>query len=597
MEENKKNINSPAGKVNTTNQNKDSAAKGNQNVALDDESRVKVLSPTMLVVKRFLRNKLAIAGTVIILAMFLFAFLGGLVSPYDESQVFMGYEKMSKEYASVTLNKELRYTVVEGKEFPSAAKAALLLAVNKGETSFETMGVKYTLIKESDSLYRIVSLNPVASATVLRGMVNITVPAGNNLPGNLEEAFRTAIKDGQTSVVVDNVTYMISQNGKEYVLGTADEIAFASTKIFDVYEKDTVLSHGFKLAAELAIINNERTFSFDGVEYSVEIENNTATISRLEGTNKIPYANVSNFLAQPISNDVFLDISFKTLIEDAIANGETTAVATNENGEEVVYTITRKNEQYTVKADIETQKIKIYEAPSKSHWLGTDANGMDILTRLMYGGRISLMIGFIVVIIEAVLGVVLGGVAGYFGKWVDNLIMRIVDIFYCIPSMPLIIIIGSIMDSMKIDPQIRIYFLMFIMGFLGWPGIARLVRGQILSLREQEFMTATEALGISVPRRIFKHLIPNVIPQLIVMLTMGLGSIILTESTLSFLGIGVKFPFASWGNIISAVTNVYVMTNYWFVWIPAGICILLTVLAFNFIGDGLRDAFDPKMKR
>ena len=153
------------------------------------------------------------------------------------------------------------------------------------------------------------------------------------------------------------------------------------------------------------------------------------------------------------------------------------------------------------------------------------------------------------------------------------------------------------MDSMKIDPQIRIYFLMFIMGFLGWPGIARLVRGQILSLREQEFMTATEALGISVPRRIFKHLIPNVIPQLIVMLTMGLGSIILTESTLSFLGIGVKFPFASWGNIISAVTNVYVMTNYWFVWIPAGICILLTVLAFNFIGDGLRDAFDPKMKR
>ena len=222
---------------------------------------------------------------------------------------------------------------------------------------------------------------------------------------------------------------------------------------------------------------------------------------------------------------------------------------------------------------------------------------MDILTRLMYGGRISLMIGFIVVIIEAVLGVVLGGVAGYFGKWVDNLIMRIVDIFYCIPSMPLIIIIGSIMDSMKIDPQIRIYFLMFIMGFLGWPGIARLVRGQILSLREQEFMTATEALGISVPRRIFKHLIPNVIPQLIVMLTMGLGSIILTESTLSFLGIGVKFPFASWGNIISAVTNVYVMTNYWFVWIPAGICILLTVLAFNFIGDGLRDAFDPKMKR
>ena len=425
----------------------------------------------------------------------------------------------------------------------------------------------------------------------------MTATEGNSLSSELENAFRTAIKDGENSIVVGNETYMISQTGKEYVLGTVEEVAFASTKSFDVYEKDTVLNHDFKLAAELAIVKNQPTFTYDGVEYSIDNENETAVISRVEGTNKVPYVNVSNFLVQPISNDVFLDIEFKTLIEEAITNGESTAVGTDTNGEEVVYTITRKNDQYTVKADLETQKIMIYDAPSKSHWLGTDANGMDILTRLMYGGRISLMIGFIVVIIEAVLGVVLGGIAGYFGKWVDNLIMRIVDIFYCIPSMPLIIIIGAIMDSMKIDPQVRIYFLMLIMGILGWPSIARLVRGQILSLREQEFMTATEALGISVPRRIFKHLIPNVIPQLIVMLTMGLGSIILTESTLSFLGIGVKFPFASWGNIISAVTNVYVMTNYWFVWIPAGICILLTVLAFNFIGDGLRDAFDPKMKR
>jgi peptide/nickel transport system permease protein len=139
--------------------------------------------------------------------------------------------------------------------------------------------------------------------------------------------------------------------------------------------------------------------------------------------------------------------------------------------------------------------------------------------------------------------------------------------------------------------------MMLVLGLLGWPGVARMVRGQILSLREQEFMTATEATGVSISRRIFKHLVPNVIPQLIVISTMGLGGIILTESTLSFLGLGVKFPFASWGNIISAVSTVHVMTNYWFVWIPAGMCILFTVLAFNFIGDGLRDAFDPKMKR
>ena len=191
----------------------------------------------------------------------------------------------------------------------------------------------------------------------------------------------------------------------------------------------------------------------------------------------------------------------------------------------------------------------------------------------------------------------MGGVSGYFGKQVDNLIMRIVDVFYCIPSLPIIIILGSVMDALRVNPALRMTYLMLILGFLGWPGMARLVRGQVLLFREQEFMIATEATGLSVQRRIFKHLVPNVIPQLIVSMTMGLGDTIITEATLSFLGLGVKFPFASWGNIMNDVNNTFVLTNYWFVWIPAGVLLLLTVLAFNLVGDGLRDAFDPRMKR
>ena len=263
------------------------------------------------------------------------------------------------------------------------------------------------------------------------------------------------------------------------------------------------------------------------------------------------------------------------------------------------YTIERSQNHanWVIRQQQASRQYDSYQFPSSTHWLGTDRYGMDMLTRLMYGGRVSLMIGFIVIIIETVLGVILGGVAGYFGGWVDNLIMRIVDIFYCIPSMPVIIILGAAMDAMRVDPQIRMVYLMLILGFLGWPGIARLVRGQILSLREQEFMTAAEACGIGAWHRIFRHLIPNVIPQLIVTCTMSLGSTILTEATLSFLGLGVKYPFASWGNIINDVNNAYVMTNYLFIWVPAGICLLITVLGFNFVGDGLRDAFDPKMKR
>jgi peptide/nickel transport system permease protein len=252
---------------------------------------------------------------------------------------------------------------------------------------------------------------------------------------------------------------------------------------------------------------------------------------------------------------------------------------------------------WSVKEQTQTLVWDAYAAPGKKHLLGTDKNGMDILTRLMYGGRVSLVIGFVVVAISATLGVTLGGVAGYFGGWVDSLVMRIVDVFYCIPTTPLLIILGAAMDGLRLDPSLRMLLLMLTLGILGWPGIARLVRGQILSLREQEFMTAAEAAGLHPVRRMAFHLIPNVIPQLIVVCTEDLGTAIITEATLSFLGLGVKFPFASWGNIINDVSNSHVLTSYWFVWIPAGICLILAVLGFNFVGDGLRDAFDPKMKR
>ena len=298
-------------------------------------------------------------------------------------------------------------------------------------------------------------------------------------------------------------------------------------------------------------------------------------------------------------SDVFLDKDFKTQLIEAVEKKDTSFVYTDKNGEtfEYILSFDAPRNMWNVKQEKETRVFDSYSFPTKAHWLGTDRNGMDMLTRLMYGGRVSLIIGFIVVIIETVLGVIMGGISGYFGGWVDNLIMRIVDILYCIPSMPIIIILGAAMDAANVDPKIRMLYLMLILGILGWPSLARLVRGQILSLREQEFMTATESCGISVPKRIFKHLLPNVIPQLIVVMTMGLGSTIITEATLSFLGLGVRFPFASWGNIINDVNDTFVLTNYWFIWIPAGVLLLITVLAFNIVGDGLRDAFDPKMKR
>ena len=235
--------------------------------------------------------------------------------------------------------------------------------------------------------------------------------------------------------------------------------------------------------------------------------------------------------------------------------------------------------------------------PSLAHPLGTNESGHDVLTRLMYGGRISLMVGFVVVIVEMLLGVTMGGIAGYYGGKVDMVIMRLVEMFVSIPFIPLMLIISSLLISLKVSPQDKIYYTMFIMGIIYWAGVARMVRGQILSLREMEYMQAAEATGIRTSRKIFRHLVPNVMPVIIVMATMDLGGVILMESTMSFLGIGVGMPYASWGNMVQSVNDNVIMRNFMNIWVPPGLCILLVVLAFNFVGDGLRDAFDPKMKR
>ena len=241
--------------------------------------------------------------------------------------------------------------------------------------------------------------------------------------------------------------------------------------------------------------------------------------------------------------------------------------------------------------------INNYASPSEVHLLGTDDKGMDVFVRLMYGGRISLTIGFIVVILETLIGVLLGGISGYFGGWVDQLIMRIVDIFNCIPMLPILLIASAMIDSWNIEADKRIYILMVIITIFSWSGVARLVRGQILSLREQEYITATEVMGLSIWRKIFYHLIPNVMPQLIVSMTLGLGGVILYESTLSYLGLGVQLPKAAWGTMIATSNDPQVLSYHVNMWLPAGLMIVIAVLGFNFVGDGLRDAMDPKARK
>ena len=662
---------------------------GENEMTLDDAARVKVLSPGMLVFKRFIRNKLAIVGSVILICMFLFAFIGPYFYRYGQTEVFNAYKLLNINYANAVERTDYPVYPVNDLGISTTTKNlfnSIIIDMEKAGQE-QTMltdkgtGLQVVVAKMGDSVYTMsvgesakigtYALQNIGKFNTKFGKVSF---AGENLGNAFNKTVADAINAKTYLFDYKGTTYLAQQgaNDKEYnILGLGDSamtyvgadlgeefaelvgtnlmeevMSFAydgsfytietgegasyningiqnlqtayvsSTFVFDTMETGVALSEEFKVQALLNMYG-EGKFTADGAEYTVFHDEEETYIRTADGSD---FAAVSTFVVRRFNGEDTLDLEFKAKTREVVAQMEeqhlTTASFTynleqlDENGQPVMdengkpvlveseLTVTDKVTDYVVVCEQYTYMLDRFAGPSDAHPLGTDGDGMDILARMMAGGRISLLVGFVVVILEIILGVIMGGLAGYFGGWVDNLIMRLVDIFYCIPSMPILIILGAMLDALRLDPYIRLMWLMAVLGFLGWASIARLVRGQILSLREQDFMVATEASGLPVSRRIFRHLIPNVMPQLIVTATMGLGSVILTESTLSFLGLGVKHPMATWGTMINSVaTSAQAMITYTYIWIPVGLLICLTVVAFNFVGDGLRDAFDPKMKR
>ncbi|NEW05024.1 ABC transporter permease [Paenibacillus sp. SYP-B3998] len=237
------------------------------------------------------------------------------------------------------------------------------------------------------------------------------------------------------------------------------------------------------------------------------------------------------------------------------------------------------------------------KAPNLHHWLGTDSLGRDVMTRVLQAGRISLTVGLASMVLSVVIGSLLGAIAGYYRGIVDQIIMRIADLLLTIPSLPLLFIFGALLSEWKVPTGYRMYIVMLMLSFVGWPGLARMVRGQLLSLREREFMQATVVLGLRDRRKLFNHLLPNLVPLLIVIATLNIGGAILSESVLSFFGLGVMPPTPTWGNMIDAANNMIDFQERPWLWIPPGFSIFITVIAINIFGDGLRDVLDPKQKR
>ncbi|MBP5165945.1 MAG: ABC transporter permease [Oscillospiraceae bacterium] len=649
---------------------------------LDDIARVKVLSPGRQVFKRFVRNRLAVFGACLLIVMFVFSFLGPLVYPYGQKQIFYKYDAQNVNYALAKENSTYNGYVLDSsfeveRSVNNLMNSSIKRMLEDGKKETYIFGDEVWHVEERAEEVYVLSLTDSRQICVT-GSGKLTVGNFDTISGKLnyssaeveglEEAAAAAnMKGSGGSFTYDGVTYDYARSGgKSYDITTElsgvnysaeapgegfeqamekavgkddcfefggsdyaimkdgqryyvysvenDRAAKVFTRLtFDLFEPGNSVSDEMRVGA---LMNTDGSFTADGREWTAADEDglliirgddgkefaemNTFSIRRYSGADTVEY-DLKKAITETVEQ--MQDEGNKTaeLVYRLPQQSETGEYAYDEDGsllyqDTELHITQRDTGEYVINCDQIIYVIDRFAGPSIKHVLGTDGDGFDVMSRIMYGGRVSLMVGFVVVFIEVLIGVIMGGLAGYYGGWVDNLIMRLVDIFYCLPSLPIMIILGAMMDALRLDTRVRLLVMMATLGVLGWASVARLVRGQILSLREQEFMVAAEATGIKVKDRIFRHLVPNVMPQLIVIATMGMGSVIIMESTLSYLGLGVKHPLATWGTIINSVSSASAMAHYAHIWIPVGLLICVTVIAFNFVGDGMRDAYDPKSK-
>jgi len=233
-----------------------------------------------------------------------------------------------------------------------------------------------------------------------------------------------------------------------------------------------------------------------------------------------------------------------------------------------------------------TDAYNLVKPPSSEHWLGTDAIGRDMWSRVVFGGRISLLVGALGVMLQTVIGTIMGAISGFFGGWVDNVIQRLVEVMQVFPDFMMLLIMVSLLGPSLVNLFIAI-------ALLNWHGVCRLIRGQILTVREEDYILAARSIGVDNRRIIFRHILPNLSGIILVSMVTSIGGFILLEASLSFVGLGVQPPTPSWGNLIFQANNLVVLQIRPWLWIPPGVAVILCVLGFNFVGDALRDVFDP----
>jgi len=591
---------------------------GNRNKVTNFMEEEQLQSPGRVVFKNFVHNKLGMLGLIIFFCIFLFVMIGKIYFPLDLSyqdntqmNVPPGNNLMTVPAGLAGKVQDIApgttYAVgcdTDGKVY-IWGHTRITDAIDLADIPEEVMNAK--IVKLAAGYDHVVAMDD-------KGMLYVWGNTRLNqakFPDDMNMAFQfkknlgiKQIEAGYqfSAAVAENGTLYLWGNGnmadiklKTDYRGKIEKVALTSNAYISLLKDGSVAYTGFQSGA----ISNVPAGLEEGVVDIAASSNCVAAIKEdgsivVWGNAEKGEKNVPDLGGRKPVELYGGRYHFTALLDD----GEVISWGDNTHGQsdvpaefssvdiETVFAGFYQNYAVTTDGQIKTWGLEGY-------LMGTDNFGRDIMTRLVNGGQVTMTVGFVAVIISLVIGVILGGVAGYFGGWIDMIIMRIAEVIGGLPFIPFAMILSSIIGT-RISVEQRMYLIMVVLGVLSWPGTCRLIRAQILSQREQEYVTAAKAMGVREGSIVFRHILPNVLSMILVTATLDFATCMLTESTLSYLGFGISPPTPTWGNMLTGANNSIVIQDYWWRWVfPAAVFGICTI-CINLVGDALRDAFDPK---
>ncbi len=595
-------------------------------------------SPSKLAVKRFFRKPIAVTALIILIAMILFVIIGPIFMPIDLSYTETLHQNVAPNLTMMNIPSEMKDSPIS-----ITSQGSFTMGVDKNG-GVHTWGYFYTFSK--DPAKNVMNIpEAVKNANIVLGAAGtdhcIAIGDDGTIYGWGDDDVAQYGRNGRMlgeypqpmelingKIDVDNISQLVCgdqmtgilmKDGTLYAWGNAmakcinldsiyraikkeniklAKICFTNTNMFGITEDGKFITGSNK---QYEIYRGQNTQEYIGNRKVVDIASTgDSIVLLLEDSELISLGAITTGPEIPEGEKIA-----------SVASGSRHFVLTTESGKAYAWGNGALNQtdvpkKLTAEDSVDTvyasgfQNYAFKDGKLVEKWglrgylMGTDDLGRDVLNRVVNGGRMTMTIGAVAVIVSSIIGIIVGCISGYFGGWVDLLLMRVTEIFSAIPFLPFALVLSAILQGSSLQEDTRIFIIMIILGLLSWTGLAKLVRGQILAEREKEFVVAAQSMGIKESRIAFKHILPNVVSVIIVSLTLDFATCMLTESSLSYLGFGVKLPRPTWGNMLDGCRNSIVIQHFWWRWIFPALFLAITVICINIIGDTLRDILDPK---